>query len=67
MRTPIETMIDGVVAEILPPDTAAEREKEYRETGTPYATHSGVLKIGDLELKVYRLNTGQSIIGELHT
>ena len=30
--------------------------------GTAYATHYGVLQVGDLEIRVYRLNTGQAVI-----
>jgi hypothetical protein len=42
---------------------------EWRETGVasdqsgrPWATHEGVLQIGDTSLRCYRLNTGQAII-----
>lgn len=28
----------------------------------PYATHAGVLVIGDCKMRCYRLNTGQAII-----
>lgn len=30
--------------------------------GLPYATHEGVMKIGEIELDVYVLNTGERII-----
>lgn len=29
-----------------------------------YATHEGVLEIGELKLRVYQLNTGQRVIEE---
>ena len=27
--------------------------------GIPHATHSGVLRLGDVEIRVYRLNSGE--------
>ncbi len=53
MKSPIDIAMDQV---------------EFKETGNkpegdmPYATHEGLLKIGDLEFKCYRLSTGQSVI-----
>lgn len=64
MPTPIETMLNAVAWEVLPPDTAAEREKKFRETGIPYATHEGKLMIGDIEFNCAQLNTGQAVITE---
>lgn len=55
MQAPIERMLDQV--EWSP----AEYEKPPAGD-LPYATHSGVLTIGDMSLRCYRLNTGQAII-----
>lgn len=30
-------------------------------SGSPYVTHGGTLRLGDIELKCYILNTGQRI------
>ena len=62
MPTPIETMLNAVEWEVLPPDNAAERETKFQETGIPYATHTGKFMIGDIELDCARLNTGQAVI-----
>ena len=51
--TPIESMISDVLVPIDDPTISDDM---------PYATHSGVLNIMGVELKVYRLNTGQAII-----
>ena len=32
--------------------------------GLPYPTHSGILNLGGIELRVHRLSTGQAIIEE---
>lgn len=53
MKTPIELLMDGV--------EWTEHEAQP-ESELPHATHSGVLKIGKIELRVYRLSTGQAII-----
>lgn len=37
------------------------RDGPPTESDLPYATHSGVLRIGTCELKCYRLNTGEAI------
>lgn len=62
MPTPIETILNAVEWEVLPPDTADERERKYKAGGLPYATHSGKMKIGPVELDCCRLNTGQAVI-----
>jgi hypothetical protein len=51
-KTPVEAMLDQVEWKILPPMDEGE---------TPHATHSGVLRIGNAELKCYQLSNGQSI------
>ena len=55
-KTPMDTMLDSIKWEILPP-LAPEENQE----GIPYATHKGVLWIGDCPLDCYVLNTGQRI------
>lgn len=47
-------------------DKVPWRETGYKphEPGLPYATHEGVLKIGNLELDVVQLNTGERLITE---
>ena len=47
-------MIDDVVKPVAPP---TEITKDM-----VYATHEGLLKIGDFEIRVYILNTGQRFI-----
>jgi hypothetical protein len=55
MTTPIEQMMDGL--DWIPVDGACAGG----DTDLPYATHSGVLKIGAMELRCYRLNTGMAV------
>jgi hypothetical protein len=50
--TPIESLLNNV---------AWEKTNQKPEGDLPYATHSGVLKIGDIELRCYRLSTGQAV------
>jgi hypothetical protein len=38
------------------------RETDLVPDNIPFVTHEGILKIGDVELKVYQLNTGQRVI-----
>lgn len=54
MSTPIDMILNGVewiAAE--PPDTT--------DDGIPYATHSGMLRVGEFELRCYQLSDGQRI------
>ena len=53
-KTPIEIMLDGVEYKKL--DTS-----RIKVTDLPYATHEGILKIGEMELKVYVLNDGRRV------
>lgn len=53
MSTPIEALIDACLKPVPPPAEPGD---------LPYPTHSGVLKLGDCELKVHRLSTGEAII-----
>jgi hypothetical protein len=51
--TPIETMLNEVKWEVLPASESGD---------SPYATHTGVLDIGGVGLRVYQLNDGQRVI-----
>lgn len=53
-RTPVDDALDRV--EWHPCDVVASID------GIPHATHSGVLKLGTVELKVYQLSDGRRII-----
>jgi hypothetical protein len=57
-KTPIEMILDGVVEwrVVQQSDTP-----DPIEDNLPYATHSGVLKIGDYSLRCYRLSNGQAV------
>jgi hypothetical protein len=57
METPIDTALDRLVEWHAVPAPAVDNE-----SGLPYATHEGVLRIGDSELKLVVLNTGQRLI-----
>jgi hypothetical protein len=52
MKPPIEALLDKVKYE----------PTNCEPTGGLYATHTGVLKIGDIELRVHVLNDGQRVI-----
>ena len=54
MKTPIETMMDGV--EWKPIATAGDRPDDI-----PYSTHEGMLDIAGHKFRCYRLNTGQAV------
>lgn len=54
MRTPIETMLDGV-------QWRARETEPPADDGLPWATHEGVLDIMGHRLRCYRLNTGQAV------
>lgn len=52
-KTPIEMMLGGVQwIAVDPPDDISD---------LPYATHEGVLNLLGMDLKCYRLSTGQAI------
>lgn len=53
MSLPVEKLINGVVTPNKKPDNIQE--------GQLWATHSGVLKIGECELKCHILNNGMRI------
>lgn len=54
MTLPINKMIDDVVKPCAIPENIKE--------GDVYATHEGVMKFGDAEMRVYVLNDGRRII-----
>jgi hypothetical protein len=56
MSTPINKLFDS--ADWQP--TTAEPPAD----GSAYATHFGILKIGEMELRVFQLNTGERTILE---
>lgn len=58
MNEPINIMIEKV----LKPVTCPAGLKH--EDGIPYVTHSGILELFGLKLKVHRLSNGQSVIEE---
>lgn len=51
----IQKLLDEVTWEVIPTPTDLE-------PGELYATHSGMLKLMDVELRVHQLNDGQRII-----
>jgi hypothetical protein len=55
MKTPVEMMLDGVVWK--PTGAAGANER-----GLPYATYTGILRIGEWEFKVARLSDGRAVI-----
>jgi hypothetical protein len=55
-KRPIDILLDQVdykpIPGMMPP----------KSKNIPYATHEGILKIGDIEIKVYVLNDGRRVI-----
>jgi hypothetical protein len=56
-KTPIEKMLDNVTWDEYP--TTSPLGPEDREV--PYATHGGILEIGGIKLRCYRLSNGQTV------
>jgi len=56
MSSPIEMMLENAAW------TPIEGVIEPSDKTLPYATHSGVLTIGDVRLKCWQLSTGQRLI-----
>jgi predicted solute-binding protein len=52
-KTPIDFMLDAVKW------TATDQTPDSSDL--PFATHAGVLTIGDKALRCYRLNTGEAV------
>lgn len=55
MKSPIEEMMDRL-------DWEAIEQNAKPDGSLPYATHTGVLKIGDFEIRCYRLSDGKAIV-----
>jgi hypothetical protein len=53
-KTPIEMMLDGATWTPIEDNTSGDDD-------LPFATHSGVLTIGEFTLRCYQLNTGQRV------
>lgn len=53
-RTPMEIMLDRIAWEEVP-------EPADDSDGIPYATHKGVLRLGDVELRCYVLSNGKRV------
>lgn len=64
MKSPIDRLLDSVEWEELPPLTEQDRKEmdEYAPEELPYSTHRGVLKIGNAEFRVEKLNDGRRIV-----
>jgi hypothetical protein len=58
MKAPIDMILDGLEWKPLTGEITAD------DSGLPYATHEGILRIGGAEFRVYQLNTGQRVIDE---
>lgn len=58
--SPIEKLLDSIT--YVPTNFVKETDSDL-----PYATHEGILKLGEVEIKVVQLSNGQRIIpqGEL--
>lgn len=54
-RSPMDQLLDAV-------EWTARGEIPPEDTSMPYATHEGVLRIGDQELRVARLSDGRAVI-----
>ena len=52
---PIERMLEAVEWKVLGPTG---------ENGKPYATHEGILKIGENIFRCYKLSNGMTVIDE---
>ena len=56
-KTPMDTMLNMVEwEEICQPEDVMNNDE------IPWATHSGVLRVGDLELRCYQLSDGRRIL-----
>lgn len=58
MATPIDLLMNAVEWEA----TGSAEDVAMADDGIPWATHSGVLHIGGVELRCYTLNTGERIL-----
>lgn len=58
MTSPIEKLMAEVDWKACPPGGAAPNQSD----DMPYTTHEGVLEIGDMKLRCYRLSSGQAVL-----
>jgi hypothetical protein len=58
MKAPIELLMDSVEWKPIQGDAVTV------DDGLPIATHEGILRFGDIELKVHQLNDGRRVIDE---
>jgi hypothetical protein len=57
----MNSAIEQAIAAVLEPI----KDPQANDQGVPYATHSGVLELAPgLRLDVYRLSTGEAVVGE---
>ena len=59
MSSPIEIILDAVEWKEMP-DSISTGEQAPQL----YATHEGIMTVGDFEFKVYQLNNGQRVIAK---
>lgn len=57
-KSTIDMMLDGVTWVAVDPN----KQIGTHDDDIPYATHEGVLQIGDLSVHVYQLSNGQRVI-----
>ncbi len=57
MTTPIDALLNAVEWQ----ETGNAEDVAMADDGIPWATHLGVLTIAGVQLRCYRLNTGQAI------
>ena len=55
MKRPVDVLLDGVVWKQV------SGEVVDQDDGIPYATHEGVLEVGGLSLRCYRLSDGRAV------
>lgn len=60
-KTPIEMLFDGVTWTPIPEDMPQDDMPQDADS-IPCATHSGIWNFMGMEIRVYRLSTGQAVI-----
>lgn len=61
MTAPIEQLMDQVRWAECSPDSSTPGKAQ---SDIPFATHEGVLEIGEMKLRCYRLSNGQAVLHE---
>ena len=70
MKSPIETLLDQVEWKETPETESvgtwfeASGVNFVNDEGLPYATHEGVMRVGDFEFKCYQLSNGTRVISK---